>query len=309
MASSSPSGNSNVESKEPSISSSTYSSSASSLTSTQPLVSSNVLAHIPMWSGDAAHMTKPLPIAQKWTRVSKAPGASASHSSRKRARVTTSTRSPQGSSQENEWHQLPLPTQVTSFGTTEESGSSRASHQRRSGAMSASSSSSALPTQASRRASTKPLEIKFTLSQAKSLFGLTGTMANAASSLTTMRSRLNAKLSYESWMDILSNFKSREALCALDLTLSCSHATRILGPPSPQPFYDESQLLSTSRNSEEPTETSSSGSDMEDNRLEEDMTSQESPNSSEQDEPQERQRSRYLSQRREWLFTRPPADD
>lgn len=63
----------------------------------------------------------------------------------------------------------------------------------------------------------------FTLWQASYLYGSTATRRNVFSLLTTLRSRLMAKYSCESWMAILCAFQSREDLFWLD-TIACAFA-------------------------------------------------------------------------------------
>lgn len=105
----------------------------------------------------------------------------------------------------------------------------------------------------------------YTLWQAKNLFGRTATLANAFSSLTSIRAALADRLSYDSWMDILSNFRSKEDLSMLATLSSSLRPTTRSRSGTIQPSDDDSseEDTSCSQESAEDTESCSDISDTE----------------------------------------------
>jgi len=256
-----------------------------------------------MWNGDSGRTIKRLRTVARRIRESQDHGDSASHDSSDQERGVISPLLDVELSQENRWQPSRKTIRQRSFGTHEGSHHSKRFRRSPTGERSESRTSAARQGPASRLSSEKPSDqLKYTLSQAKSLFGLTGTKASVVSSLTTLRSRLNAKLSYATWMGILSSFQSSTVSRGLATTLSASVPTTGQSSRGRLPSDGESQESSGSDGNEEPIQISSSGSEMEDNRLESDMSSQESqpptgPSDSEDDE-QESWRSKPLWQRK-----------
>lgn len=299
-AASSPSGSTSEEISEGRCMLNSTSSSISSSANSKP---SAALAAIPMWTPGEGRMSKPSPTVPRKNHESPVHGDSASLDSSVQEHEATSRRSVVVLSPENRWQQLRKTTLPDSFASREASRSSKRLRHGPSGVKFESRLSAARRAPASRQSSARPSDqLKYTLSQAKSLFGLTGTRAIAVSSLTTLRSRLNAKLSYATWMGILSSFRSNTALRGLDSTLSASVPTIGRSTPGALPSDEESQASSGSDVNEEPIQISSSGSEMEDNRLESDMSDQDSqpptgPSDSE-DDSQETWRSKQPWQRK-----------
>lgn len=265
-----PCGNSSAASKAQSTTSSTSSSIESSL-SEKP---SAAWEAIPTWNDDEEHTTRRSSTVPSLTHVSRAPGGSVNLDS-KVVELDRISQQPGArysaelhSSLSRKW--IPRATS----GTPEDFDRSNSSSSHHRGETSARSTSRVRPTLGSRRSSGKPTATPtYTVWQAMHLFGTTATKHRLFSSLTTLRSQLAAKNSSATWMDILSNFQSREALSGLDSTLCATAPTTMSGRRSRRTREEDSlqEAISGSDDDEESTKTSSSSCE-EDNRLEEAMT-------------------------------------
>jgi len=167
------------------------------------------------------------------------------------------------SSKRHKKTQLPTSASTAAFNT------SRSSFSHTFGAKSGASTSREHPASASRRSSkghsARSTTQTFTLWQAKNLFGRTATLANAFSSLTSIRAALADHHSYGSWMDILSNFQSKEDLSMLaSLSSSLRPTTRSRNGTTQLSDDDSSEEdTSSSQDSEEDTQSCSDCSDSE----------------------------------------------
>lgn len=103
--------------------------------------------------------------------------------------------------------------------------------------------------------------LKFTLAQAKTHFGSTGTERSLFSSLMTLNRVLSAKHGSDFWTVILSNFQSREGSEALDTMSSACVPTSGQSTPGHLLSGDESADASGSEEDEEGMETYGTGSE------------------------------------------------
>lgn len=160
-------------------------------------------------------------------------------------------------------------TQQPTSASTAASSTSRNSFSHTFGAKSDASTFKEHPAAASRRSSkgrsARSTTQTFTLWQAKNLFGRTATLASAFSSLTSIRAALADHHSYDCWMDILSNFQSKEDLSMLASLSSCLRRTSHSRNGTTQQSDDDSseEDTSSSQDSEEDTQSCSDCSDSE----------------------------------------------
>lgn len=208
-----PSGSLNVESKELFTTKATSNSKKAS----DLLESARLSAGIPTWNPDEEAKLKQLLTARKKAVEFLAPGSSANHlwhpdSSDSSSDCGTGQPSaPLRSKTSKRLHEI-----------EEHYNKSQPGSNLGPGAMLRASISSAKPELANPRSSTTLSDTRmFTLYQASRLCGSTGTLANASYLLTSLRARLNAKHSFESWMAILTLVQSKETSSELNGLVSC----------------------------------------------------------------------------------------
>lgn len=228
------------------------------------------------WSRGAAHPSKHATIVPKPTHALPAPGLSVNNVYTGKVRAPTSRDSVvlQASLyKDGRWRNYAQRIQPRTHVTLEDSPPSSPSSPPQSGETCESPSFVDPPAPASRRLSTKPSDMTMcTLAQMKNYAGLTGTKLNAAYSLTTLLWRMKGKHSYAFWMAILSACQSSTIMSSLATLSSVSVPTTGRAKAGQNPFAAESTVDSGSQDNEEAIQSSSSGSEMEDNRLEEDMS-------------------------------------
>ena len=229
------------------------------------------LATLGTGKADEARNWKPSSIVQNENLESQDLG-SLEYLTPDRAPERTSSLLRRSSKQAKQLSLLPAQRQQHSFDITEESSDSQGYKRPRGFETYASSCSSDLQGQGKRQRSTKPSGMPtFTVWQAKSLCGSTGMTASVFCSLTTLRARLGAKHSYETWMGIRSNFQSKEALHALATVLLLS--VPMTKKTTRRQLYEEfSQVESSgSTDDEESISISSSSCEESDSSDQEDM--------------------------------------
>lgn len=227
-----------------------------------------------------AHKTKRSP-----TQASKKPVSTARGDTENQARSLSGKRKasePYSQQSDQEYHYTKPEnlTQARTYATTAEYNSMQQMQRQRSGATSAASTWSATPASASQASSKDPTErglmTRFTLWQAKNLFGQTATAVSAFSSLTNIRAALSAKRSSESWMAILSNFRSKADLSTLASLASALRPTSYFVNTPMQLSDDDSNQEDTSdcQDSEDNMESSSDISETEENSSETEYASE-----------------------------------
>lgn len=181
---------------------------------------------VPIWQPDEALKNKQLPTPLRPTPVYQAHGGSESQPPGKaQGRTYTISQRPskrdcrEGNSQSSS---------PTSLSSSQEASNTLAtlSSSRQTGGKSVVSTSSGRQAQGSRRSSTQLMATaKFTLSQARGILGSTNMMASQFSSLTSIRTALNAKHSLGGWMATLSKCKSKDLTSLLNGLKSTSSRT------------------------------------------------------------------------------------
>lgn len=243
---------------------STSNSTSSSTTQPQSSEVANYLADLGTGKAEEALSWKPSSIAQSQKPESQDLGSMESLTP-DRAPVPTSTRLRRSYSQVRQSRQSQHQPRRLSSSTTEGSSDSQVFKRQRDFEASASSSSSGRQVQGKLPLSTKRLGTPtFTVWQAKSLSGSMGMTDSVFSSLTTLRARLGAKHSFDTWTDIHSNFQSKAALQSLATVLSlCAPTTK---KTTQHRHYEEyTQVESSgSSDSEESIQISSSSCEEED---------------------------------------------
>lgn len=164
------------------------------------------------------------------------------------------------------------------------------------GARSVASTSTARPAQASPALSTELMATaKFTLSQARGILGSISTTGKMCSSLTSIRTALNAKRSLGGWTDILSKCKSKEVMSLLDgLTSTSSRMTTGTSSGTKRSRDGSTRVGSSSYGGREALTTTWSGGRQEDSSDHAEFSSDDSDNenhsydySEEEDEAEE----------------------
>lgn len=220
---------------------------------------------VPIWSADLALNSKPLPIPQKRTLDMPDLGALESQPLDKAQGQTYSSSQTQlsGGSRDASWSN----NSQASYSSSQEASNTLAtlSSSRQRGGKSAASTSLARQGQGKARSFTKHMATAtFTLSQARGILGSTSMMANKFSSLTSIRTALNARRSLDGWMDILSKCKSREVTSLLDGVSSTSSRTTTGTSSGTQRYKGGSALVeSSSSNGKGGSIRTSSGSSKE----------------------------------------------
>jgi len=217
-----------------------------------------LLAAVPMWNGAVETSLKPSNTAAKRRLEYPDLGALASPQKGK-ASGQTSTNSRRRLLEESQ--------DVNSFSSSPHSSSSSQeasntlgtlSSNHRRGVTSGASTSTGRQAQASRPSSTQLMDTAtFTLSQARGILGSTSTMASKFSSLTSIRTALNARRSLGGWTDILSKCKSKEVTSLLAGLTSTSSQTRTgtSGGTRPSNVGSRRVVSSNSRVNAAPTTT------------------------------------------------------
>lgn len=225
--SNSQSGSSSLENKELLTCSSTLSSSEPSDSKSAKLES--VLATASTVSPGAALNYKQSNITQKMRLASRVPGSTASRPSKVKAPdliFGTSLQALSKMAGQSESSQQSI--QANSSEHTADGKPSDSSPMSSDGETSDASLYADRPAQENLRQFMKRTDTtKYTLSQAKILFGSMGMSTSVFSFLTNMRALSNQKNSISSWMDILTNFASNTDLLLLNSQLSSSSATSI----------------------------------------------------------------------------------
>lgn len=221
LSSSTPSGSLNEANMELSITKATSSSKKAS----DLLESKRLSEGIPTWNPDEEAKLKQLLTARKKALVSLGLGDSENHlemlddSDLTDSSHGSGTGQPSGPSRSKTFKR--------SRAFVQHSSKSQPGSSHGSGAKSAASTSVAKPELANPRSSTTPSGTRmFTLYQASRLCGSTGTLANASSSLMSLKARLAEKHSFESWMGILTMAQSKAVSSALNGLLSFFAATQ-----------------------------------------------------------------------------------
>lgn len=248
------------------------------------------------WTRGAAHPSKHATIVPKPTHALPAPGLSVNNVYAGKVRAPTSRDSlalQASLSKAGRWHSSAPKIQPRTLVTLEDSPPSSPNSPPPSGETSESHSFAAPPAPASRRSSTKPSDMTMcTLAQMKNFAGLTGTKLNAAYYLTTLLWRMKGKHSYAYWMAILSACQSSTIMSSLVTLSSVSVPTTGRATAGQNPFAAESTADSGSEDNEGVILSSSPGSEMEDNRLEEDMSDHREDYSESSDEEPVNKRSK-----------------